>query len=516
VVTIPALARHPAEFSPFERLAMMPAQERRAWIEAQPDATIAAIKRGDWLFHARPKQRQPDGDWLLWLIRSGRGWGKNMTSSNTLADWLEQVPFDRHGNPTVWMVVAHKLADVESANFGGQSGLLDILRHRGYKPMDRRPRVARASREKAYHYVTSPKPIITLYPHGQIIYGDSIESGGEDVGRNKNLAGVWLDEVAKWGVVAHKAWYEGLLPALRADLPAPFQPRCIVSTTPKGQSKLLRDWTERSETDPKYRLTVGSTYENSSNLAPHMLAEFIREYEGTRTGRQEIHGELLDEVEGALWTRDMIDATRVTTHPELIRVAVGMDPAGTGEAAEMGLVVVGQDAAFHQYVLADHSCKMAGRAAAERAWRLVAEYRHLLPRPHWPTLVVEEDYGKKWLKDTLEDVYEELKKEGLFDPYDPMPLAYQKASLLGAKDVRAEPVVMRYETMRFHHVGVFKELERQQCTWDRKDPKAKSPDRVDGLVHAGLWLREQEPYASTMSSWADNMSMPIGQLEVFG
>lgn len=511
-VTIPALARPDGEYSAAERVALLPPDEREQWLRAQTPAIIADIRRGAWWWRRRPKQAEPPGDWLVWVIGSGRGWGKSATGSNTLAQWAHDIPQDRHGNPTEWMVVGEKLQDVRALNVEGPSGLISALRTLGYRQVERKPKAG--SNEKVYTYTKAPKPQIVLYPHGQIIHTDSAESGGADVGRGYNLSGLWLDEIAKWGPIAHDAWYDGLLPALRADLPEPRHPRCIVTTTPKPIG-LLRDWWERARNgDPEYRLTIGSTYENAGNLNPHTLREFAREYEGTRKGRQEIHGELLDEVEGALWSRELLDQTRVDNHPELIRIAIGMDPAGTGEAAEMGLVVVGQDANYEAYVIADHSCAMAGRAAAEKAWRLVAEYRHLLPPHRTPTLVVEEDYGKKWLKDTLEDVYEELRKEGVFDPYDPMPLEYQQATLLGAKDVRAEPVVMRYETNRFHHVGVFKQLERQQCTWDRRDKKQKSPDRVDGLVHAGLWLRAQEPFASTVSSWADNMQMPIGQLEV--
>lgn len=506
------LARPRGEYSPQEQLALLPPGERETWLRAQTPAVLDAIRHGAWWWLARPKQRQPDGDWLLWLIRSGRGWGKNETASNTIVDWCEAIPTDRHGKPTTWLVVAHKLDDIHTANFGGQSGILNVLDRRGYQRLDHKPR--NGSTAKAYTHVTSPKPKITLYPHGQIIYGDSVESGGADVGRNKNLAGAWLDEVAKWGPVAHAAWYEGLLPALRADLPAPRHPRCVVTTTPKPIG-LLKEWTKRAlDRDPKYRLTVGSTYENAGNLSPHSLDEFVREYEGTRRGRQELWGELLDEVEGALWTRDLLEKTRVSVHPPLVRVAVGVDPAGTGEGNETGIVVVGQGATMHQYVIADHSLKAAGAAAAKRAWLVLAQYKPLLPTYAWPVLVVEEDYGKKWLKDVLEVAFKELQSAGVFGPHDPMPVKYVKASLLGGKKLRAEPVAMRYETNRVHHVGVLHGLEDQQCTWDETDPKAHSPDRLDALVHASLWLRDQEPKVAETSTWLDQATLPVTQLTV--
>lgn len=521
MTTIPVLARQEGEHSPSEQLALLPPDEREAWLRTQTPGIIAQIRRGAWWWRRRPKQCEPAGDWLVWVIGSGRGWGKNETGSNTLAGWADSIPFDRHGNRTEWLIVAEKLADVRALNIEGPSGILNALKRLGYRQVDRKPRDDNT--EKVFTYTKAPKPQLILYPHGQIIHTDSAESGGADVGRGYNLAGLWMDEVAKWGPVAHDAWYDGLLPALRSDLPYPHHPRCIVTTTPKPIG-LLRDWWERARKgDPEYRLTIGSTYENAGNLNPHTLKELIREYEGTRKGRQELHGELLDEVDGALWSRELLEACRAPmdkaghyVHPELIRIAVGMDPAGTGEGAEQGLVVIGQDAMMEQWVIGDHSKRVAGKEGAELAWRTLAEYRRYLPRHRRPVLVVEEDYGKKWLKDTLELVYKQLQQEGLFDPYDPMPVEYAKASLLGGKDLRAEPVVTRYEAHRVHHVGVFAELERQQCTWDRNDPKAPSPDRVDGLVHASLWLRDQEPKQASSSEYLDNMQMPVTNLEGLG
>jgi phage terminase large subunit-like protein len=131
-------------------------------------------------------------------------------------------------------------------------------------------------------------------------------------------------------------------------------------------------------------------------------------------------------------------------------------------------------------------------------------------------LVVEEDYAKTYLKDTLSVVYRDMQAEGLFPKYDRPPVEYVKAKDYGgAKGRRAEPVAMRYEVKRVHHVGVLTGLEDQMCTWSPSDPKAKSPDRVDALVYACLWLRNKEGRRTAVSS-GNNLTLPVTRLTPLG
>lgn len=504
-----------SEMSAEQKLATLPAHERKAWLLAQPIEVQRQIVGGSWWWRRRRKQSEPPGDWLVWIIGAGRGWGKNQTGAETLIDWVLRWPRDRNGNRTEWLVVAETLDDVRKFNVEGPSGLLNVLRRLKLRKLNRAPRDDDKTTE-GYTYASSPKPIITLYPGRQVIHCDSADN--EDVGRGGNYAGMWLDELAKWGPMAHGAWYGGLLPALRTDLPD-GNPRCIVTTTPKPIG-LLKEWWARARAgDPSYRLTIGATYENASNLNPHALRELMKELEGTRLGRQELHGELLDEVEGALWTRDVLERWRLRGRelPPLARVVLGTDPAGTGQGDEMGLIVIGSDARQEQYVIADLSRKMAGLAAARHAWRALVDYQRLLPDEHRsPVLVVEEDYGKKWLKDVLSVVYETMKADGVFDQYDRPPIKFVKASELGGKRLRAEPVAMRYEIGRVHHWNVLPGLEDQMCTWDPEDPKAKSPDRVDALVHGSLWLAQQEKKRTGAGTWADSQTLPVTRLTTGG
>lgn len=498
-----------AEMSPEQKLAKLPAHERKKWLLSQSPQVQRQVSGGAWWYRRRKKQCEPTGDWLVWIIGAGRGWGKNQTGAETLADWVLRWPVDRNGHRTEWLVVAETLADVIKYNVEGPSGLLNVLKRHGLRRLNRAPK-DEDKKTRGYVYTKAPKPTITLYPGRQIIHCDSADN--DDVGRGGNFAGMWLDEVAKWGAMAHAAWYGGLLPALRTDLPG-GNPRCIVTTTPKPIG-LLKEWWARAKAgDPAYRLTIGATYENATNLNRHALVELLKELEGTRLGRQELYGELLDEVEGALWTRQILETTRVWRLPPLVRVAIACDPAGTGQGDEMGLVVLGIAADGQQYVIADLSKKVAGLVAARMAWQAVIDYQYLLPDKHrTPMLVVEEDYGKKWLKDTLSVVYKMMQKQGLFDQFDRPPIDFVKASELGGKGLRAEPVAMRYEVLRVHHYKVLHGLEDQQCTWDPHDKKAKSPDRVDALVHGSLWLAGKERRRTSAGTRADNMNLPISPL----
>lgn len=499
-----------SEMSPEQKLATLPAHERKRWLLEQDDEVRQQIVGGAWWWRRRRKQREPEGNWLVWVIGAGRGWGKNQTGAETLVDWVLRHPRDRNGDRTEWLVAAETLADVQKFNVEGPSGLLNVLGRHGLRRLPRKPRDDDKKTTGYVYTFIANKPTIILYPQRQVIHCDSADN--EDVGRGGNFAGMWLDEIAKWGPMAHGAWYGGLLPALRADIPG-GRPRCIVTTTPKPIG-LLKDWWTRARAgDPAYRLTIGATYENATNLSRDSLIELLRELEGTRLGRQELYGELLDEVEGALWTRNLLDTTRVRELPPLVRVAIGCDPAGTGQGDEMGLVVLGMDVHGEQYVIKDLSKKLAGLAAARLAWQAVLDYQYLMPDEHrHPVLVVEEDYGKKWLKDTLSVVYKTMQREGKFDRYDKPPIEFVKASELGGKGLRAEPVAMRYEVQRVHHLGVHYGLEDQQCTWDPMDKKAKSPDRVDALVHGSLWLSGKESRRSSASSKADNLTLPVNPL----
>jgi phage terminase large subunit-like protein len=447
------------------QLAELPQHVQRAWLLDQPEWVIDDIEREAWWWTGRPEQMAPSGEWFIWLLLTGRGFGKTRAGAEWLVDQALRYPRDLAGNPTNWLVIGETISDTRTFCIDGPSGIKRAL--------DRR--------RIPYHYQKAPKPIISL-PGEQLIYFEGVDD--EDTGRGYNAAGAWLDELGKWRYT-ETVWREGVMLSLRANLPDGGRPQVVVTTTPKS-IKLIKRWVKRARSgDLSIRLTGGSTYENLANLAPAQMAEFRREYEGTALGRQELHGELLEEVEGALWTHALIDKYRVQRRsevPGLHMIVVGMDPAGTGTGDEMGLVAVGRGEDDDDYVLADWSMRMAGRASCRRAWLLFKAVEADL-------LVYEDNYGKLYLTEMLADVYREMQDADDFPPGGSPPM--KAVNAIHGKRLRAQPTALRYEQGRVHHVGTFAEMEDQQCTWV-PDTDPDSPDRVDALVHAQAFLRSRE------------------------
>jgi phage terminase large subunit-like protein len=466
-----------------QKLALLPAKLRAAWLGEQTRETLEDIQKGAWWWVGRPEQFRPPGDWLVWLILSGRGWGKTRTGAEDLLDRLFRHPVDAFGQRTEWLVVAETLNDCRTACIEGNSGLLTVLRRMGME------------NHRDFEYRKSPKLMIE-FRSGQIIYFEGADN--DDVGRGYNAAGAWLDELAKWRYT-WGAWFEGILPSMRAPLIGD-RPRVVVTTTPKP-IKLLIKW--RHETDGTVVITSGSIFDNIANLSREVVDQLKKIYEGTRAGLQELYGHLLEDIEGALWNRAMIENNRVkgSELPELKTVVISMDPGATGAGDETGLIAAGRDYRNEDYVLADWTKKIVGHAAARRAWEMFLQFG-----ASW--LIIETNMGKKWLMQVVTDAYVEMQKEGLFEP-GPPPV--KEVTSLAGKKLRAEPVASRYEQNRWHHVSTllqpaFIELEDQMCTWVPED--AKSPDRIDALVQAGLFLMGKEKGLVRVAA-PSNSQMPV-------
>lgn len=462
-----------------QKLALLPAALRRAWLGQQSRETLEDIQKGAWWWLGRPEQMRPPGDWLVWLIRSGRGWGKTRTGAEDLLDRVFEHPVDAFGQRTEWLCIAETLNDCRTACIEGNSGLLSVLRRMGME------------NHRDFEYRKSPKLMIE-FRSGQIIYFEGADN--DDVGRGYNAAGAWLDELAKWRYT-WGAWFEGILPSMRAPL-INDRPRVVVTTTPKP-IKLLIKW--QHETDGTIVITTGSIFDNIANLSREVVDELKKIYEGTRAGLQELYGHLLEDIEGALWNRAMIENNRIKAAdlPELKTVVITMDPGATGAGDETGLLACGRDHNNEDYVLADWTKKIVGHAAARRAWEMFRLYDAT-----W--LIIETNMGKKWLMQVVTDAYAEMQKEGLFEP-GPPPV--KEVTSLAGKKLRAEPVASRYEQNRWHHVGTFIELEDQQCTWVPED--AKSPDRIDALVQAGLFLMGKENKLVRIAAPSADAWMPV-------
>lgn len=444
-----------------ERLVRLPADVRNAYLSTLPEEVLAEMNRNEWWFTARPEQIPPQGPELIYLFMGGRGSGKSRAGSEWIVERVLSHPFDRQGVPTEWLVVADTLADARTINAEGPSGILNVL-HR---------------RKIDHRYKQSPRPMI-LFPDGAKIYLEGADD--QDTGRGYNAAGVLCDEMAKW-IKPFETWYEGLLPSLRADLIGDH-PRAFVTTTPKP-IKLLVEWVARS--DGTVHVITGSTFDNMLNLSQHALRELKLRYHGTALGEQELYGKLLELSSGGLFKRMDIVRHRVPTPPDPAEVSftvVGVDPNLTGEEALTGIVVLCRTRDNDQYVLADRSVPESGRAAALAIWRAAAEFAADL-------VVYEENLGKRYLQEVLQDAYLECVELGMFPKGTTPPMKPVHAR--HGKKTRAEPVAMRCEQGRLHLVGEWEELENEMVLFDPQSTR-ESPDRMDAMVHGSIHLMAGE------------------------
>lgn len=391
----------------------------------------------------RPRNEQsPPGDdgWHVWLFLAGRGAGKTRAA----AEWVRQQmtgdgPYSRVA------LVGATAADVRDVMVEGESGLLAVCERFGvrlqYQPSRRR----------------------VLFPDERVAYLYSAEE--PDRLRGPQHDGAWCDEIAAW---ARPETWDMLQLGLRLGA----RPRVVATTTPKPVT-LVRQLVAGAA-DGTVAITRGRTADNAANLAPGFLAAIEGRYAGTRLGRQELEGELLEDIEGALWSWPLIEAGRVTEAPPLERVVVAIDPAATsaGGSNETGIIVAGvtgAGAAAHGYVLADHSGRYTPQQWASEAVALFDRYLA-------DAIVIETNQGGEMATGTLTAV-----RAGL-------PIRAVHAAK--GKVARAEPVSALYEQGRVHHVGSLPALEDQLTTYV---PGATSPDRLDALVWAMTDLIVAQP-----------------------
>jgi phage terminase large subunit-like protein len=269
--------------------------------------------------------------------------------------------------------------------------------------------------------------------------------------RGPNFHGGWFDELAAFN--KPDAWDQYKF-ALRLGQ----HPQTIITTTPRP-TKLIKSLIEQEKT----LVVRGSTFDNAENLAPSALADLKQRYEGTRLGRQELYGEIVDDVEGALWTRDLVEASRVTEHPPLIRIVVAIDPAVTsGENSdETGIIVAGITGNSHYYILEDLSCRNTPEGWARIA--VDAYHRYKADR-----IVAETNNGGDMIESLIRQV----------DP----AVSYKKVTATRGKLVRAEPVAALWEQGRAHLVKGFQMLEDEMCNYTVASPD--SPNHLDAMVWA--------------------------------
>lgn len=400
--------------------------------------------------HARSKQRPPEGNWFVCLIMAGRGWGKTLAAGH----WLRRKALENPASD--WAVVAPTNRLLWRNCVDGPSGLLRV-----FSPKD-------------IEQVNRSSSVITLKNQSRI-YLESAEVA--DRLRGTNLSGAWCDELGSWRGEA--TWNEGLIPAVRIG----NKPQILITTTPKP-TVLMRDLANRD--DGSVIVVRGSTFENAANLSERGLAELRHRLGGTRLGRQELEGELIEEIEGALFSIRQLDYLRVEKVPEeLTRIVIGVDPSGSAEGDSTGIVVAGRDRRGHVYILEDKTGQLA-----PHAWGRIIE--DLSNKWKAGKVIAEGNYGGEMVRETLKAGGVTLPIEIVHASRGKIPRGEPVAALAG------DPTAPETWTgKQFHIVGFLPELEEEITSWT---PELNySPGRLDAMVWAvnGLGVLAPDP----VSAW---------------
>lgn len=415
--------------SPAEQLAALPKAERNTFIDSlsEPEAELLLH---DWRgFLARPNQVAPEGDWDIWLLLAGRGFGKTRTG----AEWVKEEVDSGRARRIAF--IAETAADGRDVMVEGESGILSIY------PFSERPLYEPSKRRITW----SNGAVATLYNATE---PDQLRGPQHDF--------AWSDELAKWRY-ARETWDQ-----LQFGLRLGDHPKQLITTTPRP-IELIKEIVAGRE--GKVTITRGRTLDNRANLAGSFLEKIETRYAGTRLGRQELDGEILGDMPGAIWRQDQIDLYRRSEAPELQRIVVAVDPAvtNTENSDEHGIVVAGIDE-DRGYVLEDASIKGSPLDWARRAIALHDKYVA-------DGIVIEVNQGGDMVAQTLRSVRETLN--------------IIEVRATRGKHVRAEPIAALYEQGRVSHVGSFPELETQMTmTTNAGYEGESSPDRLDACVWA--------------------------------
>jgi phage terminase large subunit-like protein len=351
---------------------------------------------------------------------SGRGGGKTFAAANYVNDYATH-----HAQVRI-AIVAPTLGDARKTCVEGETGLLAFNRSIRFN--------------RSWGELT--------WPNGSraMLFGAHTPADVERLrGPQHHLA--WFEELAaaRW---LDECWHN-----MRLGLRLGARPHCVISTTPAPRKRL-----KELLTDPNTVVTRATTDDNP-HLHPDVRSELYRLYGGTRRGRQELGGELIEDVEGALWKREWIESTRVVKYPELVRVIVSVDPSATTTGNACGITVQGLGADGHGYLLDDLSMQGSPHAWAMQA--VSAYHKYSADR-----LVAETNQGGEMVRQTIASI--------------DASVSYRGVHASRGKFTRAEPVSALYEQRRIHHVGSFPELEDELCSWE---PGGESPNRLDAMVH---------------------------------
>lgn len=423
-----------------EQIAMLP--------QAEQDAILADLDMDslvwDWSFFGRPEQIPPTNfDWDVWLYLAGRGSGKSRAAS----EWLREQAKDTTQGTKRFLIVGRTAADVRDVQILGDSGILAV------SPPSERPTFHPSNRE-------------LVWPNGNLAV---LRTADEPEGiRGIQAHGALCDELAAWRVMSNPGELSGW-DQVRIATRLGDHPQIVATTTPK-RTPVIIDLVKDAKENPKIHITRGSTFDNRSNLAGTYLDAISGVYDGTALAKQELYGELLEAVEGAMWDEAVIDAAREMSYPPMTPLRViGVDPSvAENPRDKCGIVVCASTAQADLY---KRTAWVLEDATIEGSPTLWAQKVVDMARKWGCPVVAEVNQGGALVRNAIHQI-------------DPTVTVLEVHSKVGKK-LRAEPITLAYQQGRVHHIGreTMMDLEDEMITWDPETAK-KSPDRVDALVHA--------------------------------
>ena len=406
--------------------------------ESEIESRLLRLK---WINMARPKQLTPHGEWSIWLILAGRGWGKTLTGAQDMAWFGLSNPESRIA------IIAPTFADGRDTCVEGESGLLSILND-----------------ETIANYNRSLGEVVLH--NGSRFKTFSADSPERLRGPQHHRA--WCDELGSW---KYTETWDQLMFGLRLGQ----NPKVVITTTPKP-IPIIKELAKRKDV----HVTSGSTFENEKNLADSAVIALRERYAGTRLGRQELFAEILEDVEGSLWSRDMLQSAMLKFNeklPDFKRVVVAVDPAVTAnkDSNETGIVICATDHKGQYYVLNDISGVYTPDTWAKKTVEAYESYKA-------DKVIAEVNNGGDLVQKVVKTV----------DPN----VNYKAVRATRGKFVRAEPIAALYEQKRVKHVNRFSLLEDQLCTYN-PEITSISPDRLDALV----WGLTELSARSGVANW---------------
>jgi phage terminase large subunit-like protein len=410
---------------------------QQKWSQTQIGLLGARQAEGEWWSHAHPAQ-YPAGreEPATWLVSGGRGAGKTRLGAewvNALVRGLPPFTVARRRHELI-ALVGETLGDVREVMIEGPSG------------------IAATARGNRARFEPSRRRLV--WDNGAVAH---IFSSEDPEGlRGPQFEAAWCDELAKWKNA------EATFDMLQFGLRLGVLPRQIITTTPRP-TRLMK----RLMADPAVKITRLGTARNSANLAPGFMRAMQDRYGGTRLGRQELDGELIEDREDALWSRGLIETAYIGDVPELGRIVVAVDPPASARRSSdaCGIVAAGLDGDGGVIVLADATVK----AARPQDWAGAATA--LFHRLQADCIVAEVNQGGDMVTAVIKAA----------DPSVPVRAVRARRG----KWTRAEPVAMLYQQGKVRHAGRFPALEDEMCDFGADGLSGgRSPDRVDALVWA--------------------------------